>query len=147
MQSEEELGGFLFRYSEYLSDTSNSSNEQYEVRKVSKTPRSVIPPLVPIIMFVLVCTSFLDRYLLSMAEKEGRRAVNDEYISQGSDGTRSYHNMNRIQSVFGYQVWYHNYVISRDYGFLVYCLDTDRLIATRDCNDVPRAVSDAIGVC
>ena len=26
---------------------------------------------------------------------------------------------------------YHNYVISRDYGFLVYCLDTDRLIATR----------------
>ena len=101
---EEELGGFLFRYSEYLSDTSNSSNEQYEVRKVSKTPRSVIPPLIPIIMFVLVCTSFLDRYLLSMAEKEGKRAVNDEYISQGCDGTRSYHNMNRVQSVFGYQV-------------------------------------------
>ena len=74
------------------------------MRKVGKTPRSVIPPLIPIIMLSLVCASFLDRYLLSMPEKEGKRAVNDEYISQGSDGTRSYHNMNRIQSVFGYQV-------------------------------------------
>ena len=47
--------------------------------------------------------------------------------------------MTRIQPVFGYPL---PYVVSRDYGFLVYSLDTDRLIATRDCNDVPHAVSE-----
>ena len=54
-------------------------------------------------MLSLVYTSSLDRYFLSMPEKEGEDRKQWKNI-QGPDGTFSYHNMNRIQSVFGHPI-------------------------------------------